>query len=209
MRMVGARVARTRPVTGSAIPSSRAPELRVSCAPPMLRSSTNPDACSPISLSRVASLARATLTCVRALATQFARGLHRHLPSLNQRAQGIPGACCTRGLACDLRKEICTRAYRAAGAIRHSLRNGFTAYCVLFPANDSFASRRRARHIPPLTPAPRRPRTATTCRTHPARRLAAIRSIGYHRGSREWLTASIAAALRGVALETAHESSDR
>jgi hypothetical protein len=57
-----------------------------------------------------------------------------------QRAQGRPGACCTRGLACDLRKQNGTRAYRAAGAFRPSLRNGFTAYFVLFPENGSFAS---------------------------------------------------------------------
>src|SRR6185295_189636 len=56
------------------------------------------------------------------------------------RAQGRPGACCTRGLACDLRKQKCTRAYRAAGAFRPSLRNGFTAYFVLSPENGSFAS---------------------------------------------------------------------
>jgi hypothetical protein len=61
-------------------------------------------------------------------------------PSETQRAQGRPGACCTRGLACDLRKQKCTRAYRAAGAFRPSLRNGFTAYFVLFPENGSFAS---------------------------------------------------------------------
>ena len=34
--------------------------------------------------------------------------------SRKQRAQGRPGACCTRGPACDLRKQNCTRAYRAA-----------------------------------------------------------------------------------------------
>src|SRR5258705_8955990 len=56
------------------------------------------------------------------------------------RAQGRPGACCTRGLACDLRKQNCTRAYRAAGTLRPSLRNGFTAYFVLFPVNGSFAT---------------------------------------------------------------------
>src|SRR5438477_7394954 len=56
------------------------------------------------------------------------------------RAQGRPGACCTRGLACDLRKQSCTRAYRAAGTLRPSLRNGFTAYFVLSPENGSFAS---------------------------------------------------------------------
>jgi hypothetical protein len=34
----------------------------------------------------------------------------------------------------------CTRAYRAAGTLRPSLRNGFTAYFVLSPENGSFAS---------------------------------------------------------------------
>jgi hypothetical protein len=61
-------------------------------------------------------------------------------PPENQRAQGRPGACCTRGLACDLRKQKCTRAYRAAGTLRPSLRNGFTAYFVLSPVNGSFAT---------------------------------------------------------------------
>src|ERR1044071_9514975 len=58
-----------------------------------------------------------------------------------QRAQGRPGACCTRGLACDFaHSKNGTRAYRAAGAFRPSLRNGFTAYFVLSPENGSFAS---------------------------------------------------------------------
>src|SRR5437762_12272521 len=61
-------------------------------------------------------------------------------PPSYQRAQGRPGACCTRGLACDLRKQKCTRAYRAAGAFRPSLRNGFTAYSALSPVNGSFAT---------------------------------------------------------------------
>jgi len=30
----------------------------------------------------------------------------------NEREQGMPGACCTRGLVCKQRKEIPTRAYR-------------------------------------------------------------------------------------------------
>src|SRR5437762_9316306 len=61
-------------------------------------------------------------------------------PPRKQRAQGRPGVCCTRGLACDLRKQKCTRAYRAAGAFRPSLRNGFTAYFELSPVNGSFAT---------------------------------------------------------------------
>ena len=41
-------------------------------------------------------------------------------------------------------KQNCTRAYRAARTLRPSLRNGFTAYFVLFPENGSFASVARA-----------------------------------------------------------------
>src|SRR6188474_1985971 len=78
--------------------------------------------------------------CVGVLAAQLApEVLFEPCPS-NERAQGRPGACCTRGLACDLRKQNCTRAYRAARTLRPSLRNGFTAYFVLSPENGSFAS---------------------------------------------------------------------
>jgi hypothetical protein len=59
---------------------------------------------------------------------------------LEQRAQGRPGARCTRGLVCHLRTKSRTRAYRSSGGIRPSLRNGFTAYFVLFPVNGSFAT---------------------------------------------------------------------
>src|SRR5437868_14235784 len=52
----------------------------------------------------------------------------------------MPDARCTRGPVCEQCKESCTRAYRAAENIRHSLRDGFTAYNVLSPENGSFAS---------------------------------------------------------------------
>src|SRR5216110_3269120 len=78
--------------------------------------------------------------CVCDLATHCARGLHLGCPPREERAQGRPGACCTRGLACDLRKQNCTRAYRAAGTLRPSLRNGFTACFALSPVNGSFAT---------------------------------------------------------------------
>jgi hypothetical protein len=55
------------------------------------------------------------------------------LPS-NERVQGMPGARCTRGLACKMHKKMRTRAYRFSGGIRHSLRNGFTTYSVLSSA---------------------------------------------------------------------------
>src|SRR5882757_1983520 len=41
---------------------------------------------------------------------------------------------------CAMGRRVRARAYRAAEAIRHSLRNGFTAYNVLSPENGSFAS---------------------------------------------------------------------
>ena len=50
----------------------------------------------------------------------------------------MPDARCTRGLVCKLRKRKRTRAYRAAEAIRHSLRNGFTAYIALTPGYRAF-----------------------------------------------------------------------
>src|SRR4029450_8679618 len=76
---------------------------------------------------------------LRALAARCVRGLLSTSRPLAERAQGRPGACCTRGLACDLRKQKGARAYRAAGTLRPSLRNGVTAYFVLFPENCSFA----------------------------------------------------------------------
>ena len=43
---------------------------------------------------------------------------------LDQRAQGRPGARCTRGLVCKLCIKKRTRAYRSSGGIRLSLRSG-------------------------------------------------------------------------------------
>src|ERR1700736_4599506 len=45
------------------------------------------------------------------------------LPS-NQRAQGIPGARCTRGLVCNSAQKNAHEHTGSAEAIRHSLRNG-------------------------------------------------------------------------------------
>src|SRR4051812_21519517 len=70
----------------------------------------------------------------------------------------MPDARCTRDLACGLHKTKCTRAYRAAENIRHSLRNGFTAYIVLSPANGLLATVAPGQRWLPrsLTPPPRR-----------------------------------------------------
>ncbi len=63
--------------------------------------------------------------------------------SRKERAQGMPDARCTRGL---VRKIVQRGAHEHTGsaeAIRHSLRNGLTAYAVISPATNSSCHRRR------------------------------------------------------------------
>ena len=43
--------------------------------------------------------------------------LHLNVPPQKQRAQGRPGARCTRGLACNCAQRTRTRAYRFSGSI--------------------------------------------------------------------------------------------
>ena len=47
----------------------------------------------------------------------------------------MPDARCTRDLVSNVHKKVRPRAYRAAENIRHSLRNGFTAYGALSPVS--------------------------------------------------------------------------
>ena len=99
------------------------------------------------------------------------------------RAQGRPGARCTRGLACNLRTT--KRAHEhtgAAGAFRPSLRNGFTAYFELSPVNGFLATVAARRCAPPRL-------SASTAASGPHDfavrvrrvRLRAIASIASHR----------------------------
>ena len=73
------------------------------------------------------------------LAAGGARGFACRSPS-RMREQGMPDARCTRGLVCEVVQKSCTRAYRAAENIRHSLRNGSTAYDALAPENLALLS---------------------------------------------------------------------
>jgi hypothetical protein len=75
--------------------------------------------------------------CVRLLATQPARVMLKLLPRENQRAQGMPGARCTRGRACRI---VSTRVshHRFTGNIRHSLRNGFNGFLRALPGDRAF-----------------------------------------------------------------------
>src|SRR4030095_16370535 len=98
----------------------------------------------------------------RILAAQCARGLHLRLPSRNR------GRKEDRVLAAPaVSRAICANksAHEHTGqreTLRPSLRNGFTAYFVLFPENGSFASVAAQKLPRNLAPAPRRPNHTTS-----------------------------------------------
>jgi hypothetical protein len=50
----------------------------------------------------------------------------------------MPDARCTRGLACNIVQKNAHEHTGSAEAIRHSLRNGFTAYFELSPEYRAF-----------------------------------------------------------------------
>ena len=69
----------------------------------------------------------------------------------------MPGARCTRGLVCPKLRIWRTRAYRAAEALRHPPRNGFTAYNVLSPVSGLVVTVTLRKNLPQgLAPASRR-----------------------------------------------------
>ena len=85
---------------------------------------------------------------VRILAAGFARGLASFSAPIEQRAQGKPGARCTRGLACKIVQRNAHEHTGSAEAVRPSLRNGFTAYNALSPVTG-LSCHRRWRMLPP------------------------------------------------------------
>jgi hypothetical protein len=54
----------------------------------------------------------------------------------------MPGACCTHGLVCNGVKSCAHEHTGTAGALRHSLRNGLTAYAELSLETNSFCLHR-------------------------------------------------------------------
>src|SRR2546421_13027188 len=101
----------------------------------------------------------------RDLATPIARGLQFHLPSSLLESAGKTGCLLhPRSRVPTHTAKGGTRAYRAAGTLRPSLRNGFTAYFVLFPENGFLASvaPEKLSLLLDLTPAPRRPNHTTS-----------------------------------------------
>ena len=71
----------------------------------------------------------------------FVRGLPFRSPPKSKRAQGRPGARCTRGLVCNVHHKKCAHEHTgSAETLRPSLRNGFTAYIVLSPVTGFLAT---------------------------------------------------------------------
>jgi hypothetical protein len=66
--------------------------------------------------------------------------MHVVCPLETKRAQGRPGARCTRDLMRNVHRKCAHEHTGPAESIRPSLRNGFTAYNELSPVNGSFAT---------------------------------------------------------------------
>jgi hypothetical protein len=69
--------------------------------------------------------------------------MRRPCPPKTTREQGMPGARCTHGLVCKIVRRNAHEHTGSAEALRHSLRNGFTAYAALSPATNSSCHRHR------------------------------------------------------------------
>src|SRR6202022_128030 len=86
---------------------------------------------------------------LRDLAADYARALLENSRPLKQRAQGKPGARCTRGLVCKNAQKKRTRAYRFSGGIRPSLRNGFNGFLRALLGDRALLSPSSAELPPP------------------------------------------------------------
>jgi hypothetical protein len=74
----------------------------------------------------------------------------------------MPGARCTRSLACELKKHTSVVTTVTPEITRHSPRNGFTAYFALSPAIGLVCHRRPRFFSQDLTPASRRQNHTTS-----------------------------------------------
>src|SRR5258708_10709650 len=78
---------------------------------------------------------QATFKCDSAVSRHGVSEVFQNLSPKVKRAQGMPGARCTRGLVRKNVERAHTSIQVQTGASRHSLRNGFTAYIRLSPEN--------------------------------------------------------------------------
>src|SRR3954453_21524955 len=75
--------------------------------------------------------------CSHSRGTKCPSFARNSLPPVKQRAEGRPGARCTRGLVCNVHKKCAHEHTGPAESIRPSLRNGFTAYGALSPVRPT------------------------------------------------------------------------
>jgi hypothetical protein len=61
----------------------------------------------------------------------------------------MPGACCTRGLACKIVQGNAHEHTGSAEAVRHSLRNGFNGFLRALPGDRAFLPPSPAELLPP------------------------------------------------------------
>jgi len=80
---------------------------------------------------------------LRDLAAQCARGLHDLVPPRGRRRRECRVLAAPAVSRAIVRKENAHEHTGTAGALRHSLRNGFTAYGALSPATNSSCHRRQ------------------------------------------------------------------
>jgi hypothetical protein len=73
-------------------------------------------------------------THLRALAAPCARAVQKSLA--RSRAQGMPGACCTRGLACNMCMRTRTRAYRYSRSIPTFPAQWLYGLCRALPGDE-------------------------------------------------------------------------
>ena len=83
-------------------------------------------------------------THLRILAAYIARALRRMPPSEKKRAQGRPGARCTRGLVCNCAQKTRTRAYRFSGNTPAFPAQWLYSLLRALPGERLFCHRRRA-----------------------------------------------------------------
>src|SRR5258708_37980356 len=84
-----------------------------------------------------------TVTRLRSRGATRPRFAGNFRTSRKERAQGMPDARCTRGLVCKIVRRNAHEHTGSAEAIRHSLRDGFTAYIALSSETNSSCLRRR------------------------------------------------------------------
>src|SRR5437763_16450884 len=115
--------------------------------------------------------------CFHVPAAHRARGL-QVIFATSGKSEGAGNAGCAlhprSRVQCN--KEVRTRAYRAAENIRHSLRNGFTAYNVLSPVSRSSLATVAPEKLisPELDASISGVRTTRLCRTLSRRSLSAL-----------------------------------